>query len=259
MTWKGAQETGAKERRDRGGGSRPWKGRGEGEARVECLHFRGEAPESLPGPGLRRRRGGKGGGRRRAGGPGSGADGLPEALLPRRVPQLQLDPLARLDLQQAGEEVHADGGVAGGGAQPREAALGEAVQEARLAHRGVSDHDEAELVDPNGLHRGGPRALRGRPTLPTAARQVRRRELSLQHLRVPARRLPAHSCGRGRRLDPALSGGGGGAAGPGRGGGGGGAGPRRGGARAGRPGSRPVLGKSLSRSAHWAPMGKWVW
>lgn len=54
---KGAQKMGAKkEVRNCGGGSRPWKGRGKGEARKVCLHFRGEGPESLPGLGLRRRR-----------------------------------------------------------------------------------------------------------------------------------------------------------------------------------------------------------
>lgn len=41
-----------KEVRNCGGGSRPWKGWGKGEARMEGLHFRGEGPESLPGPGL---------------------------------------------------------------------------------------------------------------------------------------------------------------------------------------------------------------
>lgn len=107
---------------------------------------------------------------------------LPESLLPRRVPKLQLDPLAWLNLQEAREEVHADCGVAGRGAQPWEAALGEAVQKARLAYRGVTDHDEAELVDPNSLHR-----LRAQ----CAQEQVLPKELSLQHLR--GARPPASS------------------------------------------------------------------
>lgn len=142
---KGGAGIRAKERRNCGGGSSPWKGRGEGEASTEREHFR----ELVAGA------------------------SLPEALLPRRVPELQLDPLARLNLQQAREEVDANRGVAGGGVQPWEAALGEAVQEARLAHRGVPDHDEAELVDPDSLHRF---------CAPRAQGQVLPRELSLQHL-----------------------------------------------------------------------------
>lgn len=60
------------------------------------------------------------------------------------------------------------------------------MQEARLAHGGVPDHDEAELVDPDSLHRFG---------APRAQGQVVPRELSLQHRRgcAPARfqHLPA--------------------------------------------------------------------
>lgn len=39
---------------------------------------------------------------------------------------------------------------------PREAALGEAVQEAGLAHGGVAQHDQPELVDPDRRVHGGP-------------------------------------------------------------------------------------------------------
>ena len=160
---------------------------------MECLHFREGRARASPDTGLCGRRLGKvpqadGGGGAVPGVPAPAA--LPEPLLSRRVPELQLDPLARLDLQQAGEEVHADGGVAGWGAQPRKAALSEAVQEARLAHCGVPDHDEAELVDPDGLHRSRAQLALG-PPHPPAAGQVRRRELSLQHL--PGARLPASS------------------------------------------------------------------
>lgn len=252
-----------KEVRNCGGGSRPWKRRGKGEARVECLHFReGRAgASSKPGGGGRPR-----GKRRSPGCPGVPA-ALPEALLPRRVPQLQLDPLARLDLQQAGEEVHADRGVAGGGAQPGEAALGEAVQEARLAHRGVPDYDEAELVDPNGLHRSRALAARGPPhpscrrgaslaagTVPSAP--PGRPPAGFQH--IPATAAAAWS-------PPSLEGG----AGPGQAGGGAsgqwaGRGPQLGWGWRDRPGwlrptPAPALGKSLSPNAHWAPPGRWVW
>lgn len=72
----------------------------------------------------------------------------PEALLPRGVPDLQLDPLPGLDLHQPGEEVHAHGGVGDLG----EATLCEPPDQTRFAHRGVPDDDEAELVEPYGLH-----------------------------------------------------------------------------------------------------------
>lgn len=65
------------------------------------------------------REGAPGGPRGRRGPWGGGVPAprvLPEPFLSRRVPELQLYPLAGLDLQQAGEEVHADGGVAGWGA-----------------------------------------------------------------------------------------------------------------------------------------------
>lgn len=142
---------------------------------MECLHFQeGRAREPPPprapaakarGWGAGADRGGTEGAPRSLRSPGILAPAvLPEPLLTRRVPELQLDPFAGFDLQQAGEEVHADRGVAGWGAQPGKAALGEAVQEARLAHGGVPDHYEAELVDPDGLHRSGaPRAPRAAP------------------------------------------------------------------------------------------------
>lgn len=164
---KGAQEMGAKGRSEklrRRKSSLEEEGQRGSEKGVFAL-WRAQGRSLLrAGRGRPTRRGPRGG--------GVGAAvpaALPEALLPRRVPQLQLDPLARLDLQQAGEEVHADRGVAGGRAQPREAALREAVQEARLAHRRVPDHDEAELIDPDGLH--GSRAPAGRPArLPSSCR-----------------------------------------------------------------------------------------
>lgn len=72
----------------------------------------------------------------------------PEALLPRGVPDLQLDPLAGLDLHQPGEEVHADGGVRHLG----EATLREPPDQTRLSHRGVPDDDQPELIEPYRLH-----------------------------------------------------------------------------------------------------------
>lgn len=72
----------------------------------------------------------------------------PETLLARRVPDLQLDPFARLDLHQPGEEIHADGRVRHLG----EAALREAADQTRLPHRRVPDDDQPELIEPYGLH-----------------------------------------------------------------------------------------------------------
>lgn len=73
---------------------------------------------------------------------------LPESLLTRRVPDLQLDPLSGLDLHQAGEEVHADRGIG----DLSEATLGEPADQTRLPYRGVPDDDQPELVEPDGLH-----------------------------------------------------------------------------------------------------------
>lgn len=203
---KGAQEMGAKERSEklrRRKSSLEEEGQRGSENRVFALS-RGKG-QSLPRPGPAGRAPGEEASGRAEGAarcprsPGS----LPEPLLSRRVPELQLDPLARLDLQQAGEEVHADGGVAGGGAQPGEAALGEAVQEAGLAHGGVPDHDEAELVDPDGLHRSrAPLA----PGPPHPRGKFGGGNCPFSTSRAPARRLPAYSCGCGHRLVPALSG-----------------------------------------------------
>ena len=140
---------------------------------------------------------------------------LPEPLLSRRVPELQLYPLAGLDLQPAGEEVHPDSGVAGWGAQPREAALSEAVQEARLSHGGVPDDDEAELVDPDGLHRS--RAQRTlRPPHPPTRRRANKAAGTVRS--APPRRPPAGfqhipAAAAATRSPPSLEG----EAGPGRG------------------------------------------
>lgn len=64
---------------------------------------------------------------------------LPEALLARRVPQLDLDALP-VDLHGSLSEVHADGSLGAVG----EAAGTEAVGQARFAHVGVADHDDLE-------------------------------------------------------------------------------------------------------------------
>lgn len=140
---------------------------------------------------------------------------LPEPFLSRRVPELQLYPLAGLDLQQAGEEVHADGGVAGWGAQPRKAALSEAVQEARLSHGGVPDDDEAELVDPDGLHRSRAQ-LTLRPPHPPTRRRANKAAGTVRS--APPRRPPAGfqhipAAAAATRSPPSLEG----EAGPGRG------------------------------------------
>lgn len=154
---KGTQEMGAEERSEklrRRKSSLEEEGQRGSEKGLFVLS-RGKGQNlSRPGPGGRRWE--RGARADRGGGAVPGVPGvpasLPEPLLSRCVPELQFDPFARLDLQQAGEEVHTDRGVAGGRAQPGKAALGEAVQEARLAYGGVPDHDEAELVDPDGLH-----------------------------------------------------------------------------------------------------------
>lgn len=184
---EGDPGSGGKERRKRGAGNgrqrKKWEiaeeevvpGRGGAKGKREwsvCTLERG-GPEPLP---TRAGAAGAWGRGARADGGGDAVPGVPEVsvlaaipepLLSCRVPELQLDPLAGLDLQQAGEEVHADGGVAGGGAQPGKAALGEAVQEAWLAHGGVPDHDETELVDPDGLHRSRAPPARGLPHPPS--------------------------------------------------------------------------------------------
>merc|ERR1719326_1363726 len=64
-----------------------------------------------------------------------------EALLPRRVPNLQLDRLA-LQLDRADFEVDADGGDVA----LRVGVIGKAQQEARLADARVADEHELENV-----------------------------------------------------------------------------------------------------------------
>ncbi len=73
---------------------------------------------------------------------------LPEPLLSCSVPDLQFDPFARLDLHQAGEEVHPHGRVRHLG----EAALREPPDQTRFADRGVSDDDQTKLIKPYRLH-----------------------------------------------------------------------------------------------------------
>ena len=73
---------------------------------------------------------------------------LPEPLLSRCVPDLQFDSFARLDLHQAGEEVHPHRRVRHLG----EAALSEPPDQTRLADRRVSDDDQTELIKPYCLH-----------------------------------------------------------------------------------------------------------
>lgn len=72
----------------------------------------------------------------------------PETLLTGGVPDLQLDPFAWLDLHQPREKIHADGGVGHLG----EAALREAPDQTRFAHRGVPNDDQPELIEPYRLH-----------------------------------------------------------------------------------------------------------
>ena len=56
-----------------------------------------------------------------------------------------------MDLDEAGEEVDADGGVGDLG----EGAVREVAEERALAHGAVADQDEAELVVEDGVHHGG--------------------------------------------------------------------------------------------------------
>lgn len=72
----------------------------------------------------------------------------PEPLLTRGIPDLELDAFSGLDLHQTGEEIHPHGGVRNLG----KAALGEAANQTGLAHRGIPDDNEPELVQPDGLH-----------------------------------------------------------------------------------------------------------
>lgn len=78
---------------------------------------------------------------------------LPEALLARCIPQLDLDALA-IDGDGPLAEVHADGGLSA----LREAAGAEAVGEAGLPHVGVPDDDDLEDAGARGGQPAGERA-----------------------------------------------------------------------------------------------------
>lgn len=74
----------------------------------------------------------------------------PEPLLSSRVPELQLDADPRLHLQEVHVEVHPDRLVHG----LLEHVVSVALQQGGLAHRGVAQHDDPELVLPQGqVHR----------------------------------------------------------------------------------------------------------
>lgn len=75
---------------------------------------------------------------------------LPEALLPRGVPQLDLDALA-VDLHGSLPKVHPDRGLGAVG----EAAGAEAVSQARLAHVRVADHYDLENAGAGGRQTPG--------------------------------------------------------------------------------------------------------
>lgn len=66
----------------------------------------------------------------------------PEPLLTRGIPDLELDAFSWLDLHQTGEKIHPHGGVRNLG----KAALGEAADQTGLAHRGIPDDNEPELI-----------------------------------------------------------------------------------------------------------------
>jgi hypothetical protein len=134
------------------------------------------------------------------------------------------------------------------------------VQEARLAHGGVPDHDEAELVDPDGLHRSRAPPAPGPPHPPSLG-QVGRRELSVQHLSGAC--PPASSIflslqpppgprplGKERR---GLEGRGLDLGGRGRG-----RGAETGKLAVGTRSPAPNSCKSLHLNADWTPTGKWV-
>lgn len=69
----------------------------------------------------------------------------PEPLLARRVPELQLHSHPRLHVQKAHVEVHPHRLV--GGVQERVFSV--ALEQGGLAHRGVAQHDDPELVLPH--------------------------------------------------------------------------------------------------------------
>lgn len=73
---------------------------------------------------------------------------VPESLLARGVPQLQLDLHPGLDFERPGVEVDADRGVGHVAVNP----VREALQQRRLAHGGVPEQDDPELVLPQAIH-----------------------------------------------------------------------------------------------------------
>lgn len=82
---------------------------------------------------------------------------LPEPLLTRGIPDLELDAFSWLDLHQTREKIHPHGGVRNLG----KAALGEAADQTGLAHRGIPDDNEPELVQPDSFHGQGLAGLLG--------------------------------------------------------------------------------------------------
>lgn len=81
----------------------------------------------------------------------------PEPLLTRGIPDLELDAFSGFDLHQTGEEIHPHRRVRNLG----KAALGEAADQTRLAHRGIPDDNQPELIQPDGLHGRGSAGLLG--------------------------------------------------------------------------------------------------
>lgn len=67
---------------------------------------------------------------------------IPEPLLSSRVPDLQFDAFAWLNLHQTGKEIHSDGGVRHLCKTP----LCETSDQTRLAYCRVANDDQSELV-----------------------------------------------------------------------------------------------------------------
>lgn len=73
---------------------------------------------------------------------------LPEPLLSSGIPDLEFDPFPRLDLHQAGEEIHPHSRVR----HLSKTTFREPSDQTRLANSGVSDDDQAKLVKPYRVH-----------------------------------------------------------------------------------------------------------
>ena len=72
----------------------------------------------------------------------------PEPFLSRRVPQLQFHFLSVVHVHEAGEEIHAHGGIRDLGEGP----VREMAEQRTFPHRRVPDQDDPELEFEDGFH-----------------------------------------------------------------------------------------------------------